>query len=178
MFNYRMDHKLKSTFGCFFCERQTALLELIHLNKNLILKTSSFLLAVLILCFITACHKDSLQYSFGKQGLVTYQKPGTWGSGGKSITVQWDQLIQESRCPNGAECFWEGVAEVQFTVEGIVANTVNIKLGTLTVASNGFAPNELDTLGYHFKLINLSPYPAIGHELHEGEYQATLVVSK
>lgn len=141
------------------------------------MKPTSLIALVFLLTALLSCKKDAVQYDFGKQGLVSFGTEGNWGPAGKNITVSWNKLIQESRCPIGAECFWEGIAEVSFKVEGIAADPVFISLGTLTVAPSGFSANEMDTLGYHFKLIALNPYPAIGNQMTEKDYQATLVVS-
>ena len=137
------------------------------------MKTTFFL--ILLSWAFVSCTKNKLNVPINQAAVVYQNNPATWNN---NITISWNKLIEESRCPNNADCFWEGMAEVNFKVEGLSSVPIYISLGTLTSAPTNFSPNEIDTLGYHFKMINLTPYPEAFGSIDEKDYRATLIVSK
>ena len=114
------------------------------------MKTTFFL--ILLSWAFVSCTKNKLNVPINQASVVYQNNPATWNN---NITISWNKLIEESRCPNNADCFWEGLAEVNFKVEGLSSVPIYFSLGTLTSAPTNFSPNEIDTLGYHFKMINL-----------------------
>jgi hypothetical protein len=84
-----------------------------------------------------------------------------------------DSVTKESRCPSGVECFWAGYAEVRFKFEKGNSTPVFFNLGTVAAFKN-------DTIidGYKFTLIDLSPWPTVGHRILQKEYKAKIIVNK
>jgi hypothetical protein len=89
------------------------------------------------------------------------------------IYICLDSVLNDSRCPTGVYCFWEGNAEVRFKYEKINNGSVLFNLNTHT----GFT-NSTIVDGYKFTLIGLSPYPSVKHRTTQKDYKAKLVVEK
>ena len=75
------------------------------------------------------------------------------------------QTVSDSRCPKGANCFWQGEGKVTLNV-----NSTLVELSTLN-------PTK-DTLGYQFLLINLLPEPDINKSITDNDYVLKMKVSK
>ncbi|MBV5282790.1 MAG: hypothetical protein JZU53_10210 [Paludibacter sp.] len=72
------------------------------------------------------------------------------------FTLQVDSILNDSRCPIGAQCFWEGNAEVRFKLSSLNSKTVMFNLNTANIFRK-------DTIieGIKFKLIELNNQPDI-----------------
>ncbi|TXE14058.1 hypothetical protein [Algoriphagus aquimarinus] len=83
--------------------------------------------------------------------------------------------IQDSRCPTGAVCIWEGmiVVEAQLKIEG---KDIDLQLSTNKNAS-GFA-DEFSTSEYTVKLIDAIPYSDLNNPHKTEDKRAILVISK
>ena len=86
--------------------------------------------------------------------------------------IQLDSITEDSRCPEGAECFWAGDARAKFK---LTENNIihQFSLNTLATFRN-------DTIigGIRYKLINLSPYPSINKPFNYNNYSAVVAVSR
>lgn len=84
------------------------------------------------------------------------------------ITVE--EVLEDSRCPQGAECFWEGNAKVQVRVgEEVYVLT----LGKLR-------PGDQDSVsigdGLVLRVVSITPYP--GSDQDGQPYQVTLIIEQ
>lgn len=70
--------------------------------------------------------------------------------------VCFESVVGDSRCPEGAECFWAGNAEVKFRFVKENENPVFFNLNT-----NPSFTNDTIISGYKFTLKALEPYPAL-----------------
>jgi len=84
-----------------------------------------------------------------------------------------DSVLSDSRCPTGANCIWEGNAEVRFKFEKINDEPVFLNLNT----HMGFTTDTIVD-GYKFALIGLRPYPALEHRITQNDYKAEILVEK
>lgn len=80
--------------------------------------------------------------------------------------------INDSRCPSGAECVWEGDAVVEFNFK---SNTENKSFALHT--NDKF---QQDTLinNLKIKLINVFPYPDLNNPTNQNEYTAEFSISE
>ncbi|MDR8391851.1 hypothetical protein NC796_11900 [Aliifodinibius sp. S!AR15-10] len=85
----------------------------------------------------------------------------------EDIEIEFSDVLEDSRCPEGAACFWAGNAEIV-----AVFNDNEIHLNTY------LEPKKVDLSGYNIALISLVPYPKINQEIKKEEYTATLLVTK
>lgn len=91
---------------------------------------------------------------------------------GEALTVRFDAVASDSRCPEGALCIWEGDADVK----------VEVKAGRKTRlfhlhTSQRYAQEEKFG-GYIVRLISLSPRPRAGERLKAEDYVAILKITK
>lgn len=73
-----------------------------------------------------------------------------------NFSLQIDSVLNDSRCPIGAQCFWEGNAEVRFQLSSLNSKTIMFNLNTANIFRK-------DTIieGVKFKLIELNHQPDI-----------------
>ena len=84
-----------------------------------------------------------------------------------------DSVLNDSRCPTGVECFWEGNALVRFKFERFNEKPVLFNLNT----HRGFTTDTIVD-GYKFTLTGLRPYPSIKHRFEQKDYKAEIIVNK
>ncbi len=83
--------------------------------------------------------------------------------------------VQDSRCPAGAVCIWEGmiVINAEMNIDG---KDLDLQLSTNENASR--FPQEFSTSEYTVKLIDAIPYPNINDPQNPEDKRAILVISK
>lgn len=90
---------------------------------------------------------------------------------GEPLTVRFDAVPSDSRCPTGVSCIWSGNAEVVVTL-----TQTGSTAGTFTLNTH-IDPRTATYLGYQVELIGLAPYPG-SRPIRTSDYRATLVVRK
>lgn len=70
-----------------------------------------------------------------------------------SLFVTFDSLMNDSRCPIGDNCIWEGNAEVGFSV------TYKKQLEYISLNTSQKMGKTSNVYGFKFELIELNPYP-------------------
>ncbi len=84
--------------------------------------------------------------------------------------------IQDSRCPQDAQCIVAGEVTIGLQLQD--HNTNAITLMELTLEGNGDVPGEaVKTKDYSFRLLDASPYPALDTTIIEGDYSFTVEYS-
>jgi hypothetical protein len=91
---------------------------------------------------------------------------------GENLRISLKNVIDDSRCPEGAACIWEGEASclVEITYSGAVSNKVLIQPGVSGTSEAHF--------GDYVIIYNLTPYPKVGKEIKKEEYRLHLNVNK
>lgn len=131
---------------------------------------SIIVLIFLLLIYASGCTNDMNQISADKTFELDYKQIKYFPDHTASIT--FDSVLNDSRCPNGAQCVWAGNAEVKFIYSAGTQNSAFI-LNTL----NTFRTDTLIN-GYRIKLIRLNPYPQMGFPIKQSEYSAEVKVTK
>ena len=93
---------------------------------------------------------------------------------GPKLRIKFDSVHDESRCPTGVQCVWEGNA-------GVVVELWNKKKALVQATLNtntSMKPNHLEHKGYTIKLVGLSPYPKADQRIDPKDYEAVLLVTK
>jgi hypothetical protein len=81
--------------------------------------------------------------------------------------------VSDSRCPEGAECFWEGNAEARFKFEKYNETPHFFSLNTHLQFRRDTTIDH-----YKFTLINVRPAPSLKHPVSQGDYQANILIQK
>jgi hypothetical protein len=89
-----------------------------------------------------------------------------------ALTVRFDEVSADSRCPLGVQCVWEGDAVVLLTV------TATARSGALELHTAGRFPREGTYEGYRVRLVSLEPQPRAGEPVRVDQYRATLMVTR
>jgi hypothetical protein len=84
-----------------------------------------------------------------------------------------DSVVNDSRCPIGALCFWAGMATVRFKFQKYNEAPIYFNLITQVPTYNY---KIID--GFRFTLIDLTPYPSLKNHTEQYGYKAKLIVTK
>lgn len=85
------------------------------------------------------------------------------------ITVTFDGVSEDSRCPGDVQCVWAGNGAIRLTLEGGDEMEVVILNSTLQ-------PQAVSFFGYVVGFRDLTPYPATTEPADPGAYVATISV--
>lgn len=125
---------------------------------------------LLILCtcliMLTACAKGPQPEDF-PQTFELHPKASKTVS--NDLTIRFNTVLGDSRCPAGTQCPWEGNAEILLELSGGDPATVHLNTG-------GMFPRTENYNGYTITLDDLKPYPAQGTTIEESDYTAVLSV--
>jgi hypothetical protein len=90
------------------------------------------------------------------------------------IHISLDSVLNDSRCPKGVICIWEGNARVRFIYSKNVQDT---RFELNTHGSLSF-PSDTVIDGYRIELIDLNPYPEAGKIIPQSEYRAEIKITE
>jgi len=91
--------------------------------------------------------------------------------GDNELTVGFDGILSDSRCPEGVWCFWEGDAASDLWLEAAGIDLQNFVLHT----ASSFA-HTIEVEIYMITLLRVMPYPVIDVPIDPHTYVAQLVV--
>jgi len=86
-----------------------------------------------------------------------------------AVSIHFDRVTEDSRCPFGVVCVWAGNARIELTVsDGVDAEVLGLNTDT--------PPTQDDFGGYTIRLDQLDPYPLAGRPTRPNSYVAKLAV--
>ncbi len=103
---------------------------------------------------------DTIEVAYGD----TVYAPGGYDR------ITFDSLLQESRCPTGVVCVWEGNGSIQMSL------LTESKKATFILNTHPDFTNDTTTVGYYISLVELNPYPNIDSTYTEKDYRAVILV--
>lgn len=90
---------------------------------------------------------------------------------GEDLRVTFETVSEDSRCPSGAQCIWEGDAVARVTVSRDAQAPATLELHT-----SGRFERSAPYLTYRIALVDVVPYPHLGGMIDRAGYVATLRV--
>jgi len=86
-----------------------------------------------------------------------------------AVTIHFDRVTEDSRCPFGVTCVWEGNGRIELTVsDGVDTQVLGLNTDT---------PPTEDAFGvFTIRLDQLDPYPSAGRPIRPNSYVAKLAV--
>jgi hypothetical protein len=87
--------------------------------------------------------------------------------------LQIDSVLNDSRCPNGAECVWAGNAQVRLDL--IVEGNYHYQF---SLNSNPAFKQDTLIRGIKYKLIDVLPYPDINKQYNYQNYRVNVSATK
>lgn len=90
---------------------------------------------------------------------------------GTPLTVRFVEVKEDSRCPTGVDCVWEGVAVTLLEVSD------GTELHAITLQARAGIQQSTGVAGYSLEISSLAPYPKYMETIATGEYRLTLKVT-
>jgi hypothetical protein len=108
------------------------------------------------------------------QTIVNYKQTACKILSSDSVCITFDSLLEDSRCPTGVICFWEGNAKVRLIFEH------RLTVDTLILNTYQGQQSSSDTVlhGYSISLVSVDPYPVQGVNTPVENYSITVNISK
>ena len=101
---------------------------------------------------------------------IAYRNEVTIESEG--VVIGFDSLLEDSRCPEGATCVWEGNGRVRISFRQNKNKPRYAELNT------GLKPKVAFFGQYAVQLVELSPYPVLNQPLEPEDYRITVKLLK
>ncbi len=114
---------------------------------------------------------SSLQYRLGEEFWLA--PGGSANIVGQDLQVRFEGVAEDSRCPKGAVCAWEGRVSciVQLTHDRVSGKTVLIQPGL----TDDYAMAAYKEYVFEFRV---EPYPEVGQTIPPDKYRIVLKVNK
>lgn len=124
-------------------------------------------------CLLSNCTRDNPVDTLGGNVSVELYK---CSSGAAKPVLCFDSLIEDSRCPEGAVCFWEGraVVKVRFISEG-EEHQFNMAIPDFR---NADFPNDTTINGYQIIFKDLIPRPTVKNTNNNHTKRAIFFIRK
>ena len=139
------------------------------------MRASRALLAVIAVASLAACRSASEADAPSAPGTPVAREvqlaPGE-SARVDALTVRFDGVSADSRCPVDVTCVWEGDAVVVIDASAPARDREALELHTA-----GRFPREAVYGRYRVRLVSLAPQPREGQPVPASQYRATLLVS-
>jgi hypothetical protein len=107
---------------------------------------------------------------------VNLDEPFSLGPGesasiaGEDMTLRFVEVLNDSRCPEGAVCIWAGEvsARLEITYLGVTNEKILVQPGLSQPAEEDFTDYEI--------AFDIRPYPVVGEEINRDDYRLHLTV--
>lgn len=145
------------------------------------LSKMTVIVSFLCILFFTACNrksaealtKDSPEAKTVSEDIQVGYKTKICSNTNKDVCITFDTIMEESRCPIGLNCVWEGNAKGRFTLNnGSATFTFDLD----TQPSYNMYHNDTTIGGYQITLDGLTPHPTTEYKIKTANYVASLVV--
>jgi hypothetical protein len=91
---------------------------------------------------------------------------------GEGLTVAFESVVQDGRCPEDVDCIWAGNAKIKVKLSKQKQTPGAVELNT------GVSPKSSSYFDYEIKLVGLNPRPKSDKAVEPNEYRASLMVTK
>jgi hypothetical protein len=140
--------------------------------KRLTLFVSTMIISVLLLAItpVFAGEVPPLRTTTARGTELEFGQTKDFLEAGVSLT--FDSLVEDSRCPIKAVCFWEGAVEISLSVDFLG------KMDGQSVRLRLPAKNRVELEnGSSITLTAVNPHPVLGSTIPLEDYSATIVVT-
>lgn len=137
--------------------------------------TNKFMLLVLCACCFFSCEKEASLSDFVMGTPFNLSFGDTNQAPDDGVTVNFFEVVSDSRCPSDVTCVWEGESSVKLNLK---VGTENENLTLSTHEMMGQGPQK-DTIGaYIISLIEVTPYPISTVQVPDEEYEIRLQIDE
>lgn len=123
---------------------------------------------LLLLCIGFSCADNDI----GTEGSINLKVKGCFDKFESGAKICLDSIFNDSRCPTGVVCVWEGDAVAAFTLTK--SNTIR----SFNLHTNSKFQNDTIIEGIAIKLLRITPYPISNQSIDPDDYRAEISVNK
>jgi len=143
------------------------------------MKNLTYLILAVTLLLMTSCDtKKAQEEDTGSYNNVQFDAPFkmTQKKGvqfeNDDLKIIFDNVSEDSRCPEGTTCVWEGQVKVNLTIK-----TKNGSEQIEILRKGKQKENAIQQIGEHtIYLMAVNPYPKDGEKIAQEDYKITMVV--
>jgi len=128
------------------------------------------ILFTIVLISLTGCSKNHFAVGLGE--VFTIGVGDSARIAGEDMTITFNEVIGDSRCPQNVTCVWEGVASSNITI------AYQGKNYTIVLNQPGLTEQAEDNFMNYTLTHSLNPYPREGEEISPNDYRLTLTITK
>lgn len=92
---------------------------------------------------------------------------------GEGLSLKFDTVTTDSRCPTGVTCIWAGEAKCQMLIT--FNNSTSTVIYTESGGTNGYSQDFFNNYKIKFRLM---PYPEAGKQIAISDYKLLMTISK
>jgi hypothetical protein len=133
------------------------------------------LIAALFLLILVACPKPrecAVHFELNKSFRLD-QAATACAHDDKGLSIRFDSIRGDSRCPEGVQCIWAGRADAVLTLsQGENSQTSTLSTGDMSQGGAG----ETTFNGFTVKLENVEPPAKQGQKIEQKDYKVRLLV--
>ena len=131
-----------------------------------------FSIAISLLVPLSGCSEPTANMVVGLDEEFTLSVGQSATIRGGNLSIEFVEVVSDSRCPTGATCIWAGEASclVKFTDSGSTYRKVLTEPGSSSPPKASLTDYEIE--------FTLLPYPELGKETATKDYRLQLTVNK
>jgi len=130
------------------------------------------LFTAIALISFTVCSKNEVAVTVGLSEAFTIGVGQSARIAGEDMTLTFNEVIGDSRCPQNVTCVWEGVASSNVTI------VYHDKDYTVVLDSPGLTEQATEKFLDYILTYSLDPYPREGEGVSPKDYRLTLTLTK
>jgi hypothetical protein len=136
-------------------------------------RMKAFLLSVLLAIVAGGCSSPDRAFQKVPLDEVFTLSHGSRAKVDDRFTLTFDSVAEDSRCPAGAQCVWEGNGAAVLLYESPDSSPIYFRLNTA-------GKFQQDTVIQHYRisLVELLPQAEVNHSLKQSDYQLKLKVER
>lgn len=135
------------------------------------------LIAIFILFILAACpapRECAVRFDLNNTFDLS-QGATACAAGDDGLSIRFDSVSGDSRCPVGVQCIWAGRADAVFTLSQAGATkTATLSSGDMSKGGAG----ETTFNGFTVKLENVEPPAKEGQKIEQKDYRVRLAVTR
>ena len=95
------------------------------------------------------------------------------------MNVTFKRMVEDSRCPEGVNCIWAGVAVAELEMMGLYTRPVTLQISTLSDANKGYSKTQ-EFNGNKVSLVSVTPQTTASKGFKDlaGKYKIGLKITK
>lgn len=136
----------------------------------MIIKKNIFILFVILAGGFasTGCNYQVISANFNEEFYLNFGQRAEFNDSGLEIT--FNKVLEDSRCPEGVECVWEGNGKIELAVYQSGSGSEIKELNTT------LEPKQTESGNYIIWFTELQPYPKKDKKIDSEKYRIRLLV--